>query len=455
MFRVIAFYTKDTPYEEEIKGLIESCELFDIPIDVRAYPCTGSWVTNAALKPIFVSSMLAAAKEGEILVYLDADARIREYPTWFDTFKGNVAVHYRNGKELLSGTIALRNTEEVRGLMRIWVGCQQKYPREWDQKTLQRVVGGYATTPLPPSYVQIFDTMAHHGAPVIEHLQASRRHRGSISMSTTPKPLPQVGKVAIRTAHDNTYWIPRKCAVTIKYMDKHFTRVGPNALRWYPAVVTPSTDHALIKSSEHVYIVGKGPSLDHLRAEHFPRTDSVIVAINEAIHAVELLGLPNPIYGFQQDVRLKDTCKPQVGKMIASVKSASFYPDALVVDPRKYGLSLNAISTEVAICVFKEGGANDFTLLCFDASVNGETGYAKTVGYSSSVGGSPSRFLLHKSALFRAIGSCKYSFELPEAERVVEVSPPTEGRPTYTFQDEELKTTLEELFAEDDDTPQQ
>jgi hypothetical protein len=50
---------------------------------------------------------------------------------------------------------------------------------------------------------------------------------------------------------------------------------------------------------EKCWIVGKGPSLEFLRAEHFGV--GPVIALNQAIAMVEPLEIPNPIYSLQKD----------------------------------------------------------------------------------------------------------------------------------------------------------
>jgi len=50
---------------------------------------------------------------------------------------------------------------------------------------------------------------------------------------------------------------------------------------------------------ETVWIVGKGPSLEHLRAEHFG--NGPVITLNQTVLMVQELGLSNPIYSMQKD----------------------------------------------------------------------------------------------------------------------------------------------------------
>jgi hypothetical protein len=51
---------------------------------------------------------------------------------------------------------------------------------------------------------------------------------------------------------------------------------------------------------ETFYIIGRGPSLRNLRAEHFSDKGPVIT-MNQSITVVENLNIPNPLYSFQKD----------------------------------------------------------------------------------------------------------------------------------------------------------
>ena len=117
---------------------------------------------------------------GQIL-YLDVDAFVHSDPwPYLETLRGDLAVHYRRGKELLSGTILLNDTSGCRLALAAWADlCRTR--RMWDQRllaqALARLEGRVAVDRLPPEFTFIFDSMRreHHGlVPVIEHLQASR-----------------------------------------------------------------------------------------------------------------------------------------------------------------------------------------------------------------------------------------------------------------------------------------
>lgn len=187
-FVVCAFYTKETFYEDEAKGLIKTADQFGLKHDVRGYQSRGTWVKNASIKPEFIYTMLLEHPEEDIL-YVDIDARFRQYPSLYDNFDGDIGVHYlvnqryKNGRELLSGTIFLKNNEAIRDLVRTWIDQQKAQHFAWDQRVLEEVIENHAekigikVINTPPQYTLIFDSMRKYGQPVIEHMQASRRAR--------------------------------------------------------------------------------------------------------------------------------------------------------------------------------------------------------------------------------------------------------------------------------------
>lgn len=427
-FRIVAFYTWSTPYEGMIEDLRKDCRDWGLNWKFVPYPNTGRWVRNAGLKPIFIQSMMEEFPD-ENIIYVDADARIRQFPTLFDDFDGDIGVHYHRGQELLSGTIFLRNNAKVRKLVDRWVNQQRSTPDVWDQKVLDRVIKadaktlGIKVTNLPPTYTQIFDTMKHLGQPVIEHFQASRRCKSIVEQSfkgmIRPNIPTKIGNVRVRESQDGSLYITRHDAIAIKFLDQHARRL-PGQLRWLPIFLEQEKIETLKPyfDNQLCYIVGKGPSLDYLRHKHFQDPSAPVIGLNEAVHQVEKLGLPNRIFGIQQDAKLRGTCYPLNGIMFVSIKAANFYSarrDVYIFDSRHYKLSLNSLSVSAAIKISKALGVTGFELLCFDACVNQNLDYAKCVGYNASWGGDKTRFLSHRAKIMHHVADLPLTFTIPEA----------------------------------------
>lgn len=175
----VSYYTD--AYESHARDLMATLREFGLDHRVVRLDSRGEWVRNCGLKPTFLREM-RAKHPGRPLVWLDADARVRQYPALFDVLDCDVAFHRRHGSELLSGTLYFGATAAGSELIRAWCVEQAFFPTVWDQKTLNLCVGKVPTLrveSLPASYVQIFDAADMKGdETVIEHLQASRQHAG-------------------------------------------------------------------------------------------------------------------------------------------------------------------------------------------------------------------------------------------------------------------------------------
>jgi hypothetical protein len=179
---VVSFHTPDELYSNHAAEFIKTLQALNVRYDVEAVPSRDQWEENCAIKPEFILSKLEEHPESNI-VWIDVDARVRQYPELFQHLDGDLGLHWKDGKELLSGTMFFRNNERVREFVQKWIEVQEAAPQMWDQKTLEAALKANQArlnldvVDLPPQYVQIFDSMRKWGAPVIEHLQASRAVR--------------------------------------------------------------------------------------------------------------------------------------------------------------------------------------------------------------------------------------------------------------------------------------
>lgn len=405
MFKVIGFYTKGTPYEEEVKGLIGDCESLGIPHHFKGIESLGSWVRNCAQKPKIILEMLSRFPE-EDLVYLDVDARIRSYPRLFQSIPRDttIGVHFRETKELLSGTIYLRNSPECQRLVQLWLVEQITNPNEWDQKTLQHVLERekFRIHQLPPTYCQIFDTMKGPEPPVIEHFQASRRFKTLINEGTKG-----VG-ARIRILSDGSFAIPRGDRVLESQLDTIYQRC-PNELRWIPRGISNSEIEGLspLFKNQWVFIIGKGPSLNGIDSIREILSLGPIICINESIHKVEAIeGLDaTRLFAIQQDSSLRDTCRPKKGRLLISEGAKNWYPEnKFVFDPSFYGFSSSELSVICAIEIAKQLGARGYFLIGFDAAITGDCSYAQDiVSKRQRNPRTGSRFLGHKKRIQESI----------------------------------------------------
>lgn len=213
----------------------------------------------------------------------------------------------------------------------------------------------------------------------------------------------KIGNVRIRTMADGSFMISRRDKDVEAYLDEHYMRLK-NQLLWVPRPVKQANMPMLIPvfDGKPCNIVGKGPSLDRIKEATF--TPGPIICINESIHAVEPLQLPNPLFLIQQDAGLRDTCRPKLattGCLIAKM-SQHYYanvPNVYVFEPRSYVGTNSELTVCCTIEIAKALGASSFQFLAFDACVNKNTRYAEAIGYPSTLGGLPARFLNHRARI--------------------------------------------------------
>ncbi len=183
-FIVVGYYTKNTIYEGKAKVLRRSLEKYKVPFMLQCIEDLGGWYANTCHKPTFLKEMLEKFPNHNI-IYVDCDAEFFAFPELFNSFEGNVGVYlfdrscYGNGTkgfEVLSGTIFLKNNEEVKEMIEKWEQECKSHPNVWDQKSLQKVLGDNYEK-LPGEYCKIFNQMQWIKSPVIVHYQASREVR--------------------------------------------------------------------------------------------------------------------------------------------------------------------------------------------------------------------------------------------------------------------------------------
>ena len=203
----------------------------------------------------------------------------------------------------------------------------------------------------------------------------------------------------IRTLGDGTFKLIRKNREAEAQLDANYIRVGKE-LRWYDGG-TPGLDVDELKpifNGKPCYIVGKGPSLDSITKEFFELTDAPILCINQSIHKIESLDLPNPVYLMQQDVVLKNECLPRKAPMIIGACLQYWYASVTnkyVIDPKMLGFKAPCLTSLYCIELARKYGSTRLIFVSFDACVNQNLDYADCIGASPTKGGKPTRFLKH------------------------------------------------------------
>jgi hypothetical protein len=184
-FVICSYFTEATPYADEAKELAQSARAVGVHCALWPIQSVGSWQDNTLYKANFVKSMLDFYP-GYNVIYVDADARFRQYPALFDSLDCDMAAYFRDWRfaknELLSGTLYVRNNDIMRQVIGEWIKENLANRLVWEQKNLQAVISRHPDLKiyrLPVEYCCIFDSEERRNGcrPVIEHLQRSRRYR--------------------------------------------------------------------------------------------------------------------------------------------------------------------------------------------------------------------------------------------------------------------------------------
>ena len=180
---IISYYSKGGGYEQQVEYLKDTLRRFNLDNDIVGIEDRGNWHKNVFYKPHFISKMMLKYP-GRSIVFVDADAKIRNNPVLFNDLEEDFAVYFHHNNELLSGTLYLGNTEGSRFLVDEWIKEDEKNPKtHMPQKNLRavfdRIKGKISWKELPVEYCMIYDSRVRHKInPVVEHFQLSRQHKG-------------------------------------------------------------------------------------------------------------------------------------------------------------------------------------------------------------------------------------------------------------------------------------
>jgi hypothetical protein len=187
---IVSYYTKNTPYEQEVQTLIKSCDQFGIEYSIDAIESFGSWEENCAFKPFFLRKKLETLQRP--ILWVDADAVFLR-PMEFEEFMfADLSLLKDSGTDprfsVRSGTVYINSTEKGLEALKLWCSYSEKI-WEMEKKVLpfQDQASLYFTllskppisiSLLPLKYCAIFDEELKDLAKeevVIEQRQASRR----------------------------------------------------------------------------------------------------------------------------------------------------------------------------------------------------------------------------------------------------------------------------------------
>lgn len=202
-FLIGSFFTKKTRYEQIAKDyLFKSCAERQIECSIIGIDNLGSWSRNVAEKPRVILQLLEESQDKKDVVFLDADSTIEQELTIFDSIEKDVdlALHYLDWntwypwqkgsdvKELLSGTLFLRNNERIKSLVAEWYK-RAKTTSVWEQKILEQLLKerpDIKVFQLPVEYCYI-KTLPNGQEPVVKVKPVILHHQMSREMKRTIK----------------------------------------------------------------------------------------------------------------------------------------------------------------------------------------------------------------------------------------------------------------------------
>lgn len=234
---------------------------------------------------------------------------------------------------------------------------------------------------------------------------------------------PVISGMRVRWCEDGSFYLPRANKELQRKMDNEYDRV-PGELKWFPRTQEAGWSIDTIKHvfKDHgCYVIGKGPSIDRLSEEDFTDRDDPIICINESVHVIEKLELPNPLFVFQQDMSLRETCLPKRATLILAKHASHWYSklkSKIIIDVKDYKSKATNLSVHVVTMLLKDLGCSCITYMGFDACLTGDTTYSQIVDYEPTRGGNPKRFLDHKKVIEESCGDLPHKFRLPRKRAV-------------------------------------
>lgn len=196
---IISYYTENTPYEEEIKGLISSCKNLGLEYSIDPIPNFGTWEKNCCFKPKYILKKLLDLQRS--VLWIDADAIVYQKPMIFETLEADIAVRIveelpnDHPSKMISGTLFFNHTPGALQVLKEWEDETEKLlqndPELWDQVSLKNVLLRTSATvyPLDARYYQIYNRIEEEETlknSLIIHFQASRTLKKVLNKEVVP-----------------------------------------------------------------------------------------------------------------------------------------------------------------------------------------------------------------------------------------------------------------------------
>lgn len=197
-FIISAFCTEASPYELILSSqLLPSLNKLGLKYNIEVMENRGSWLRNVAQKPLTILHTMEKFLSYNV-VALDSDCEVLEFPKLFTEIpeEYDIALHIldhdswyghtNHVKEILSGTVWIRNNEKMRQFVKEWYLLADTADI-WEQKCLFKLLESKKDLikifELPIEYCYISSLPNNQSPlvtvnnPIIVHHQASRRYK--------------------------------------------------------------------------------------------------------------------------------------------------------------------------------------------------------------------------------------------------------------------------------------
>lgn len=179
--KIIAYYTPN--YEQVVKPLAESCQKFELELELTQYEQRGSWEENCGIKPEFIYEMMNEHQCD--LFYVDADSEFIEKPD-FSEFEGEhrllvgcKQIHPPKW-EILTGAMFIPYNDMTLTMIKGWMRHCQNNPMEWDQIMLAELLNKLSHEQWEPLNDRYFGIDTNDC--ILKHHQASREHKDGTNL---------------------------------------------------------------------------------------------------------------------------------------------------------------------------------------------------------------------------------------------------------------------------------
>lgn len=189
LFKLVAYYTRNSIYEKSAIRLGEAAAALGVDCMIHGIDDRGGWCANTEYKPEYVLKCMVEYP-GFDIAYTDADSMIHSYPALFDNPSADIIIRRQNFKwrqnEFMSGTFFVKNNEAGLGVVKSWAAkvaagkTLRAKPDTWEQYRLGEAIleSGVPYAQLPHEYIYFDHIERAEGFvknPVFTHMQFSRQ----------------------------------------------------------------------------------------------------------------------------------------------------------------------------------------------------------------------------------------------------------------------------------------